>query len=303
MFAYRRKKSSKIFKISAKASLDAVKAGRRSLRSSWRAWLGGAAAFLILAGILYLVFWSPFLKIKKWSVEGVNFTATAQAQELVGQMLQEKIWKIIPGDSLAVFSGYKAKQRILTAFPEAQAVEIDSDILKGIKITIKGRQPAAFWCRSLASFVFVDGQATTTEISNALPLSEGCYFLDSEGWLFREAPEIFGTSLPTFYGQSDEDFSLGEKTMASSTILFAGQLKKQLREIDIEAQGFVVGAAGGQDIAVFTNESWLGYFNNNRPAQSQVKTLGSLLISDEIKDKRASLKYIDLRLGNRVYYK
>ncbi len=295
MFAYRRKKRSNIFVVP-------VKVRCRKIQISWRVWLWGVIVVSALAGLLYLAVWSPVFKIKKLSVEGVNFTATAQAQELVNQLLQEKTWRLIPGDSLVIFSGQEAVRRILTFFPEAESVEISRDILKGVKIIIKGRQPAAIWCQSSASFLGADGEATSTEAVNVLPPSEKCFFADSAGLIFREAPEISGTAWPTFFGQIDQNFGPGSQAIASSTIQFAGQLKKQLREISIDSPGFVIGASGSQDLTVFTNEGWMIYFNVSRSSQSQVKVLRALL-NGGIKDKRASLKYIDLRLANRVYYK
>ena len=295
MFAYRRKKRSNIFVVP-------VKVRCRKIQISWRVWLWGVAVVAALSGLLYLAIWSPVFKIKKLSVEGVNFTATAQAQELVNQLLQEKTWRVIPGDSLVIFSGQEAVRRILTFFPEAESVEISRDILKGVKIIIKGRQPAAIWCKSSASFLGAGGEATSTEAVNVLPPSEKCFFTDSAGLIFREAPEISGTAWPTFFGQIDQNFGPGSQAIASSTIQFAGQLKKQLREISIDSPGFVIGASDSQDLAAFTNEGWMIYFNVSRSSQSQVKVLRALL-NGGIKDKRASLKYIDLRLANRVYYK
>ncbi|HRY52619.1 MAG TPA: hypothetical protein P5089_02070 [Candidatus Portnoybacteria bacterium] len=294
MFAYRRKKRSHIFSIPAKAKRHKI---------DWQVWLYWLFALLALAGLLYLVFWSPFFKIKKWSVEGEGFTATAQAQELVNRMLQEKIWQVIPKDNLIVFSSKKIISQILADFPEAQSVKVDKDIFKGIKITIKGRQSAAIWCKSSADFIFVGFQATSTDSALSLPSSEQCFFADSEGLIFREAPAISGTFLPTFFSQSQQDFSIGERAIASSTLLFSSQLKKQLRGMDIELLGFVDGASGSQELAAITNEGWVVYFNVNRSSSVQIKSLMALLESNDIKSKRASLQYIDLRMSNKAYYK
>lgn len=296
MFAYRRKKRSHIFSIPAKA---------KRCKIDWRMWLYWLLALLALAGLLYLVFWSPFFKIKKWSVEGEGFTATAQAQELVNRTLQEKIWRVIPKDNLIVFSSKKIISQILADFPESQSVKVDKDIFKGIKIVIKGRQPAAIWCRSSADFIFVGSQATSTDKGLSLPPSEQCFFADSEGLIFREAPAISGTLLPTFFSQSAQDFGVGEQVIASSTLLFSGQLKKQLRGMDIDLLGFVDGASGSQELAVITNEGWVAYFNINRSSSVQIKSLMALLESSDIKAKRvsSSLQYIDLRMSSKAYYK
>ena len=192
--------------------------------------------------------------------------------------------------------------RLLSAYPEAKDVSINKDILKGIKITITGRSSAAIWCNSLAMPVADNAEATSTQAIVTLPQIEKCFFTDDNGLLYHEAPEIFGTAMPTFFGDVKQDLAPGNSAIASSTILFASQLKKQLRETRVDFSGFMTGASGSPDLFAFTDEGWVAYFNTDRPLQSQVKVLDALL-NGEIKDKRAGLKYVDLRLANKVYYK
>src|SRR3989338_4034661 len=285
MFAYRRKKRSTIFAIPAKPR-------HKKVAINWRAWLWGAFIAFALMGLIYLLIFSPVLKIKKWSVESSNFSSAAQSQEIADQFFREKIWKIIPRDNWLIFSGHNLSSRLLSAYPEAKNVSINKDVIKGIKIIITGRSPAAIWCDSLAIPVSESIDATSTQAVVALPQSEKCFFTDGEGLLYHEAPEIFGTGLPTFFGNSEQDFILGEHAVASSTVQFAGQLKKQLRETGIDLTGFMAGENGSQDLIAFTDEGWAAYFNMDRPFQSQVKVLDALL-NGEIKDKRAGLKYVD----------
>jgi len=295
MFAYRRKKRSNTFAIP-------VKACHWKIQVNWRAWLRGAIIILTLAGLLYLAIWSPIFKIKKLTIESTDFTATAQVQAIADQLLQKRIWEAIPGDSLITFSSQEASRQILASFPEVETVVIKRDIAMGVKIIVKGRQPAAIWCQSSASFIFADGQASSTEITTVLPQVERCFFIDSTGLIFHAAPAISGTALPTFFGQPGQSFNLRDQAIASSTIQFASQLKKQLREIEIDSPGFVVGAPGSQDLAAFTDGGWVAYFNASRSVQSQVKVLDALLKGD-LKNKIMGLKYIDLRLAGKVYYK
>lgn len=294
MFAYRRKKRSKIFAIP-------VKAVRRKITVNWRICLWLVIFILALAGLLYLAIFSPVLKIKKLAVEGVNFTATAQAQESATRLLRSKIWKIIPTDSWLIFSGRDLTAKIMADFPEAAGVAVEKNIVKGVKVIVKGRQAAALWCQS-AAVASDGGQATTTQALISLPQSEGCFFMDESGLVFRAAPEISGAALPTFFGQPGQDLGLGGNVVASSTIQFAAQLKKQLREADIGLPGFMMMAGDDQSLIAFTDEGWLAYFNLSRSVQSQVKVLDALA-NGEIKNKRARLKYVDLRMANKVYYK
>ncbi|MDD2753441.1 MAG: hypothetical protein PHT44_02445 [Candidatus Portnoybacteria bacterium] len=292
MFAYRRKKRSKIFAISVKAS-------RRKFAINWRVWLWLGILLLALTGLLYLAIFSPVLKIKKLAVEGVNFTAAAQAQELADDFFRAKIWKKIPRDNWLMFSSSDLSDKIMGSFPEAVSVAVDKNIFKGVKITVKGRQAAAFWCQNAAQ---TGNSATTTEMFFLMPQSNGCFFMDDDGLVFREAPEIFGTALPTFFSQPGQNIGPGNSAVASSTIKFAAQIKKQLRESGADLSGFTLMAGDTQSLVAFTGEGWLAYFNLSRAAQAQARVLDALL-NNEIKNKGAGLKYVDLRMANKVYYK
>ena len=89
MFAYRKKKRSTIFAIPEKPR-------RKKVAINWRPWFLGVLIILALTGLLYLLIFSPVMKINKWSVESSNFTVTAQAQEIVGRFFGEKIWNFFP---------------------------------------------------------------------------------------------------------------------------------------------------------------------------------------------------------------
>ncbi len=143
-------------------------------------------------------------------------------------------------------------------------------------------------------------QATTTT-ETIWPQSESCFFADSDGLLFREAPEISGTLLVTFYGRGDQTL-LGYQVVASSTINFANQTKKEMRSAGMAATDFIIEGGIQPDLSVLTGEGWWVYFSLARPYLTQVKILQTLL-ADEIKEKRATLQYVDLRMPNRAYYK
>lgn len=269
------------------------------LKINWRATFWVAGVVLVLGGIFYLAVFSPFLKIKDWWVESTNFVAQAQAQETTDGFFRQKLWRVVPLDSWLTFSGRRLASVLLAGFPEAEEVKVEKNILKGVKVSIKGRQPAAFWCQNA---VAVRDALATSTLNAALPSSDECFFMDASGLLFREAPEISGTAMPTFFGQPENNLLPGDRVLASSTVSFAATLKKQLRDINIEIPGFVVAGAGNAELVVYTGENWLIYFDLERSVQSQIKVLVALL-DGALKDKTAGLKYIDLRVAGKVYYR
>ena len=283
------------------------------LNFGWRAYLWGAFFILVFAGIFYLVFLSPYLKIKLINVESGSLNKNEEIKATVASLLSSKYKNFIPGDTFFVVSPQKIKEIIEKDFPEAKDVVVKKDILKGIAINLAGRQAAAILCKGEKETAVEDKElitqetATTTLASvgkklEVIPKSQGCFFVDSEGFLFHHAPEISGTLLPTLYDLSGGDFSLGSLGVASSTINFINLVRVSMKEQEIDFKGFLINADNGSDLVALSQEGWNIYFDLSRLAEAPLKILETLFEGD-LKDKRATLQYIDLRTVNRVYYK
>lgn len=274
---------------------------------NWKIWLWGGFFILILGGIVYLAFWAPFFKIKEIKVSGNNFVSAAGIEEVVRALGRQKFLKIIPQDTLFALSGKKIENKILTGFPALREVKVKKIPFDKIEISVKERESTAIWCQTKAEPISASTPSAFATSTAAVqkkppPQSEQCFFIDEEGIAFRQAPEISGTLAATFYGSSAQAPVLGNQVVASSTIAFAQQLKKAAREIGLEMTAFLCEEEVSQDLSVLTSEGWWIYFDVNRSAKAQMNVLDSLL-NEEIKDKRADLQYVDLRIANRIYYK
>jgi len=308
-FAHTRKKRLPVF--------DASKKVARKLKLGWRTYLWGAFFIVLIASLVYLSFWSPFFKIKKINVTGDNFNDQVKVEATVKDILNQKIWHFVPGDSFFIASEQAIKDTIKKTFPEMENVSVHRNIMRGLEISLTGRQSAAIWCQAqkiapvastspaVASLLVTENIGTTSpeEIASwQLPEVKKCFFVDKDSFVFSEAPEISGTILPTFYDQTEREINLGSIASASSTIEFADFIQKTMKESGVGFQGFLISNINNPDIIALTSEGWQIYFDLNRSAQAPLKVLDTLLKGD-LAEKRASLKYIDLRTANRVYYK
>ncbi len=307
-FARTRKKRLPVFGVSKKVA--------RKLKLGWRTYLWGAFFILLIGGLIYLLFWSPFFKIKGINITGNNFSDQTKIEAAVKDILNQKIWRFIPGDSFFIISTQAIKEKIEKAFLEVENVSVRRDIAEGLKISLSGRQSAAVWCQgqklaevastsSSVIFSLTENSSTTLPEETALwhlPEVKKCFFVDKNSFIFREAPKISGTILPTFYDQTEREINLGSTASASSTLEFVDLIQKAMKENGVSFQGFLINNVNNPDIIALTSEGWQIYFDLNRSAQAPLKVLETLLNGD-LSEKRASLKYIDLRTANRVYYK
>ncbi|TSC52354.1 MAG: hypothetical protein LiPW39_597 [Parcubacteria group bacterium LiPW_39] len=290
------------------ATFEKEKLPKRARRKiSWKIWLWGGIFILVLGGLVYLTAISPVFKIKEIAVSGNNFVSAAEIEEAVRALGRQKFLKIITQDTIFALSGKKIENKILTEFPALREIKVKKIPFDKIEILVKEREPAAVWCQTkpesvLAPTPVVSATSSAATQKKQLPQSEQCYFVDKEGILFRQAPEISGTLAATFYDSSGQAPVLGNQVVASSTIAFAQQLKKAAREIGLDITAFLCEEQISQDLSVLTSEGWWIYFDVSRPALTQMKIVESLL-GEEIKEKRVNLQYVDLRITNRVYYR
>lgn len=163
------------------------------------------------------------------------------------------------------------------------------------------KKASAIWCQ-IARPQDISPIGTTTAFSEAdlWPESNNCYYIDKEGIIFREAPEVYGTVLSTFYGNYDE-LKLGKKVMEPSLFEFTGLLKDEARNEGLEFIKFLDESVNSE-LKAMVSDRWVVYFDLARPAVGQVKVLGTLL-RDFIKDNRVNLWYVDLRIAGRAFYK
>lgn len=301
MIFYQPKKR-KFYGASLSKSKKAFQRGAK--KSNWKVLLWTIFFALIFSGGFYLLFFSPIFQVRQISVNGQSVLTAQEIKSVVQNNLSAKILKFIPGDRLPVISNKKLADRIKNNFSEISEVEIKKNLPDKLQINIKERKAAAVWCRidSLPEF----NEATTTQEvtlktqKNQIFLeSEVCFFVDNEGIIYRPAPQLSSSLMPTFFGQMY--VNLKEQVVSSSTIFFAASAKKEAQGIGIDLVGFLVNDSAVAQITVLTDEEWFIYFDIARSAQSQINVLKALL-AQEI-TSRKNLRYIDLRIANRVYYK
>ena len=173
-------------------------------------------------------------------------------------------------------------------FPKIDSVMINKDGIRRAVLELRERQVAGVWCRGRV------GE------SGSVYANSECLYFDKNGIIFEYSPKSSGSIVFSVVDFRDGDKKLGEKVLDPELI-------KDMEEISgIISKNFSFGVreftiSQGGEFEVVTSENW-----NIRLGQGERRGQFSNLkyvLDEEIKEKRHSLEYIDLRLGNRVYYK
>lgn len=138
----------------------------------------------LLSGFLYYAFSSRF-QIKEVTITGTSFTKKYDVEVEVSNILSQKLWGFIPKRSPFLISKTFLKEELLRNFTPINKVDIDIQN-NTMTIEIHERDATSVICTSQVA----------------------CYFIDTDGFVFVEAPQFEGSAF-TKISTYKESLTLG----------------------------------------------------------------------------------------------
>lgn len=226
---------------------------------------------LLLIGIFYLSTYSSLFKIKDILIENNKFLTNEEV--LIG--LKQNV--------LSTFFGGQAGFENLLAWPSGRIklsnpailyVNIEKQWLKrSIKVEVNERKRFAIWCTS---------QATN------------CYWIDSRGFVFADAPITEGSLVFTVFDSRDSNFFLGSRVEEDR---FVGNLISILE--NFYKTGFEVKRITFnkelEEIRVDTIDGPAFLFSTRFDSSKNIDLISGLDLKNT--------EYVDLTVENKIFYK
>lgn len=237
-------------------------ARRRSRsRSSPRRYAILALTLFLAGGAVYLIWLSPAFVIQAVEVEGGELAPGVDFNQAIGQNLL--FYK--PGFSLE-----DAHQ--------AAAFDMDKRYLgRSVKITFTARERYAIWC--------VESQGA-------------CFWVDQEGNIFAEAPDIKGPLiLRLIRDESERQLNIGEKVLDENLFVNLKAAFVLLEKLDIQTQEFKIENLKFREAVARTNGPAIYFSLQDDPSFGE-NVVRQLRESGEWN----SVTYLDLRVPGRAYY-
>ena len=254
----------------------------RSRRRRSRLFIGVVAAVLIAAagyGVSYASY-LPRFTIQHIEIAGAKDVSTELVHSLVEGKLASNSFAFFSPSNIFLYPRAEIEAAVREQYPPVNSVSVSRESLFATAITVKIEERKAFarWC------------------------SETCYALDESGFIFGAASDIpnvatpydFGGALATSTEPIGQTFLPGRFVGVVALLERLGQAGFSPERITMDgaqdfsvrlAEGYVINATFGSDVGTL------------------VKNLELVLSSDALRGKESQLEYIDLRFGNRVYYK
>ena len=273
----------------------------------------GIVVILILLAYLSRI---NTLNISKVEVSGNQVVDTEAIQAVATEQMSGKYLWIFPKTNVFLYPKNAIINQLQGKFKRLEDINLSIKNNKTLEISLAERKALYTWCG-----ITPPSETDVGTPSGSPTSATDCYFIDENGYIFDKAPYFSGDVYFKFYGAPDvgqRKFSSCGASLDPSGCYFSKNYIKQLvsfRDIlvgfDLKPVAMYVTNDG--DVQVFLskgNSSAIGpqiILKINDDYQNVAENLEAALTTDplktEFKNKYSSLLYIDLRCGNKVYYK
>jgi len=245
--------------------------------------------FLFLAVLVGLTYLSRVsgINIQEVEIVGNKIVDLEEARSLAEEVILESYFYLFPKTNVLFFPKDDIKDKLQNRFKGIKNVDFSiTDELK-LKISLTEREAEYLWC----------GDTVIQPAEGGIPK---CYFMDDTGFIFDEAPYFSGDVYFKFYGQ------IGEAEFDSFL-----SLKNAFEALGLNPAGMSVDGDGDiKMILVAGSSSFPGPEIIFKADSDFDEALGNLEVAlntepflSNFQNKYSALEYIDLRFGNKVYYK
>lgn len=267
---------------------------------------------LILYSVLFVIFIlffiyisnSDFFKVRKIIVSDLKFSNRSEIENLVKTNMEGSYLGVFSKSNIFLINRQKIKREIKSKYSSISSIDIDNKGLNTINIELEEFSPSAKWCDVPVTQTVNPSHVNDQSIS-VIPqilnnYSANCYLMNSDGVIFSEDLNLEGDFIKTFgYILSDP---IRQNFSTPKTFKDLIDFVKLLRRLNIEANE--IWTTNGEVYVIVTKEKVKIYIDNQDDIVSVFNNLQTVIERDAINQAQFNnIDYIDLRFGNRVFYK
>lgn len=220
------------------------------------------------------------------SVVGNASIDASDIEKIAKQHLAGSYMALFPRSNKMLYPKDAIEQDIKKEFPGISSLNVDS---KGhaLRVTIKERKSAYVWCKGTPSDKDTDG----------------CYFMDDTGYIFIDAPKLFGNAYLVYYGQIKSENPIGQTFLTPDELASINTLRETLDHKDVSSTAVYAKDEGVREL--YLTQGGKIIFKSSQESENLASSIELVKLNTQLldKDSSAKLNYIDLRFGNKVYYK
>ncbi|PIR68086.1 hypothetical protein COU49_02820 [Candidatus Nomurabacteria bacterium CG10_big_fil_rev_8_21_14_0_10_35_16] len=258
--------------------------------------------------VIFLIFFVGLIfisRIDKLNVNTIIITGNKVVDtEAINKIVEENIFGyylyFIPKSNFLLVPKNKIKNDLTNQYKRLQNISFNTENPNVLAISLSEREGKYIWCGESMPDFSLEAE------------EKPCYFTDQEGYIFDLAPYFSGDVYFKFFGPlglNEGESPLGlyfSKDIFTKLVSF----KNILVDFDLKPNSVLVKNNG--DIEIYLSSSnktnpprivLKSDFDLDKSSENLQAALATEPLKSDIKNKYSSLLYIDLRLGNKVYFK
>lgn len=245
-------------------------------------------AVLIVLGIIGWGVWYlanlPYFRVDRIEISGVRRLPAPDIERAAAEAISGEQWLIFPRNNFFLVSSVRVRERLREAFPQAAEISVEKKFPDRLIIAVEERSLWGVVCSR----------------PDAVLPPESCFYIDRRGTAYEELASVEGWLVPVIY--IPQKSALGTQAVPEATLDFFNQAKGALASINGNLILLAVSSSTPSDVRLTLSENWDILVSSSRLPSEWVKILKTVLEKD-IGEKRSQLEYVDLRFGNKVFYK
>lgn len=231
---------------------------------------------ILVVFIIYVIIYSDLFKIEKININGADLINKTELEQIVNEQINSWRFFVLPQKNLLLIS----KKKINEAISQRYGLE---------KIEIKrGWKKITINIKEKINYLIVND-------------NEKLFFSDNQGIVIREISQEeanrYNQDLPTI--KIKRELNIGDQAVSDKMVDFILQLNEKLKSLGIEISNYESG--GVTEVTFITKAGWQAHFDINNDFNISIENM-KMVLNDKIKDT-TKLEYIDLRFGDKIYYK
>ncbi len=251
----------------------------------------GVLGMCCIVGLLAWGSHHEAVSIRSVKVEGVKTIDEESVIDLAQQELEGNNFLMWNRANTLWYPKNDIITRIMETFLRVDTLSVKRENMTAIIIDITERVPVSLWCEDS----YIDRERDKALIGEEY--TPTCYFVDTEGFIFDEAPLFSGSAFFQWYGGEVEKEAVG--TYIAPDEVF----ENTVAVVERVEEGGLIGVRhefrGEDGYLFFEDDTYLMYpldVNPDKVGTDIIAVLESL-------EENTDWEYLDMRFGNKVFFR
>ena len=247
----------------------------------------GILILVIFAVALFSLSWflsQPFIVINEITISGNSLITSDDILAEVKDILTDSYFGLFAKNNIFLYPEKKLQKTLAAAFPAIKSVRGNLENWQTLSLLVEERAPFALWCQSVPS--------------------TDCFYLDKDGLIFSPAPVFSDNIFLKFTGSlASTSPIIGKNFLPVDEFHRITFFLDFLTPLDLTPTGL---EAGADEYQIQLKNGGRLIINSTDDLSIILKNLETIFRSDNLKKMLAHggiIDYIDLRYGNKVFYK